>query len=345
MNISSRSRIAFVALVVFLVVSVVVLVGYQGDYLEDIGTPPPAVQLEGAQPSEVNDGETEDFTGKSPKETMEPARQIVHVPDTRRDTDDEFDEKKINYVSHKNIVAFTSSGLEKALAGELNAAIGLRRMRWMCFTVYGSAFDNDQTLDLMAQNKTDYAMRRGNVPPEGIEEAFDGHGDWVTTLYPTYQQNREYQRRWSEECSKARSIFGPELRKRLEKMARDGHVVARYIYATWRPVFDIEPGVFDRQLEWQLNSWDFSYANLVEGEPAGLVAFGESYTYFDGFTPWDIRLGDLLLKAALDCGLRSSEVERHVYRNSEDGSTLPVLYYESKDDVAKVLKELTSYCQ
>ena len=84
--------------------------------------------------------------------------------------------------------------------------------------------------------------------------------------------------------------------------------MARYIYAIWVPSFDYELQEFEKNLEWTRKAYDYSYANLIEGESAGLLAFGMSYS--SGlFTRQDNRLGQAMTKAALTCEFEMPELE------------------------------------
>ena len=134
------------------------------------------------------------------------------------------------------------------------------------------------------------------LSPEGQAQTLSGEG-MIVMIYPTEAQNRDYLSQWHEQCERARSLFNHDLRRRLEKLAQNGHVMARYLYASWKPSMTIDSGVFERTTRWHLNATDFSYANLEEGELAGMIAIGESYIY-GGFTSHNLRLGLFTLRAA-----------------------------------------------
>ena len=66
--------------------------------------------------------------------------------------------------------------------------------------------------------------------------------------------------------------------------------------------------MFENNIEWTKKAYEYSYANLVEREPAGLLAFGSSYS--EGlFTRQDNRLAQALRKAALTCMYEMPELE------------------------------------
>ena len=145
------------------------------------------------------------------------------------------------------------------------------------------------------------------------------------------------------------AIWTEATRKQLEELARDGHVIARYIYATWAPQWALGPESFGQFTEYQTNALEFSFANLKEGEIAGLLAFGLSY-WGPHFTPFFPDLGTAFMKAALDCGLQSKIIENRVYHNAEDesgeGLHLRVWYDGGKPEAVLALsKEFAEICR
>jgi hypothetical protein len=286
---------------------------------------------------------TEETAGQVDDELPIPAKRIVQVPDSWRSNGDvEFEESLVSMVTAENLVPFTASAIEKALDGELDAAVSLRRLRWLC----EETFNPDSPYRLNIEQHHQWAEEEGeHLPPEGKPKTLTGGEGISFTLYPTEEQNMAHIDRWFDACATVRTFWSPETRGQLRSLAERGDVMARYLYASWKPRESIKENAFDEYLEWQLNALEFSMANLEEGEPAGLLAFGESFTYML-FTSIHSRLGAVMMKAALDCGLESAKVEEMAYRHR--GSSPPELNAvegESQADLDLLLERLRSICR
>jgi hypothetical protein len=108
---------------------------------------------------------------------------------------------------------------------------------------------------------------------------------------------------WFHGCNKLRDLFTQDTRQELERLALDGHAMARYLYAIWKPEQALEPETFANYVRWQLNAIQFSDANLEAGEVAGLVAY--SHTLSQGlFTGRSDLLAEILRRSSYACGYR-----------------------------------------
>lgn len=203
------------------------------------------------------------------------------------------------------------------------------------------------------------------MPPEGLFIPWLGFTRNVVDapgfrIFPTEAQNREYHREWVTGCREVSALFSDDFRKQLERMARGGSVMARYLYAVWepgrtvgltwrnkvehKPLERFKPGVFEDSLNWQLSALDFSYQNMMEGEAAGLLAFAESYMG-GKFTNSDSFLAMSMLKAILICDPSQYRVEELLLLFTP-GRTLETLTSsaEANAKIQAVAKELSSYC-
>jgi hypothetical protein len=222
------------------------------------------------------------------------ARRIVHVTgeiaSQALDTD-------IETVNSDNIVERTSQNLEAALNGDMEAAHFVYEARETCNQIPR----NQNLIERIARTRTDMAVQmQGSgipVPPEGTT------GDrGVDAFFPTLEQNQQHWTKWYDACSRFEETFGAKMRRQLETLANNGNVIARYLYATWKPVSRLTVVSFEEMQEWQMKALDYSYANLQEGEALGLLAFGVSYRWAL-FTASSFDFGFALQKAAVDCGI------------------------------------------
>lgn len=242
-------------------------------------------------------------------ESVEAARQIVHVPDSQTQSAG-VEKLAASEVTGANVAEFTRLILTNALDGDLNSTEYIRDLNMAC----SIAAVDDEALEKNIQNLMSSVKRlidkNHTIPPEGVLYRSFGIREQRLSMrmFPTEQQNRDHLTQWYHGCRKVNRIFNENLRKELEALARKGHVMARYIYALWKPKAVMEKGAIDRALLWQMNAVEFSYANLEEGELAGVLAFGHSYIEAL-FTYTDLALAIALYKAAFDCGFESAEIQ------------------------------------
>ena len=105
------------------------------------------------------------------------------------------------------------------------------------------------------------------------QELIDSGIDHPGKQYLTESETRTNLNRWYEACQLQNGITNAELRKTLDKLAQQGHVMARYLYASWRPDFINEPDAFFLQYEWESKARQYSFSNLEEGELGGTACF------------------------------------------------------------------------
>ena len=224
----------------------------------------------------------------------------------------------------ENVDSMAQRNLEAALNGDLEAGY---YVQWALRNCQAIPLDS-ALLEKMIESYSEYANhmeREGTpIPPEG---SHDGRDD-LSASYPTEAQNREHLTRLMKGCQRLNGIFTSDLRQKLSDLAEKGHVLARYLYATWQPRPGLTPESWEIMQDWQLKALQYTYANLEDREAAGLLAFGQSY-YDALFTPNIFSLAIALQKAALDCGFGGSHVQSFVSENLSnplvrfmDGSTM-----------------------
>jgi hypothetical protein len=215
------------------------------------------------------------------------ARRIVHVPsDGILATPDEARYDDIREIGEDELEDFTDYNLRQALDGDLGAANRVVHAQRRCADAPSSALEVERQVQSRLGRYQWMAANRNR-----------------NRSYPTEAELREQATQQFENCRFMADLFTGDLRRQLEAMANRGHVMARYLYALWPPEIFGQPDAFLRQQEWAEKALSYSLANLTEGEPAGLLAFGQSYANNGTFTARDRYLGTAFIIAALDCGL------------------------------------------
>jgi len=222
------------------------------------------------------------------------AKTIVHVPAStiKLPSADSFDD--LAAATAENLNEFTIQNMAAALEGDLESGYRAAQARQRC----RGAVKNKQELDRKIEQRmrmVQYHMDNGRPIRAG---EFDSPGE----LFLTEAENRTHQTLWYEACQLQSELFNEELRRRLDTMARQGHVIARYLYAVWPPDKLDSPDQFMLEQEWEVKAQEYSFLNYEQGEVAGLLAFAESYMTSGLFTRHNNRLGLALYKAAYDCG-------------------------------------------
>ncbi len=198
-----------------------------------------------------------------------------------------------------------SDALEAALMGDVNEAIAISDLVLQCRAGYENESIVQNNLDKMTRT-----AKQGRPLP-GLFMASTG----ATREFKTIAEYESYT--WSQytKCQTAKSLFDKNLRKRLQDMAEAGNVHARYMYAMWVPT---QSGMTnDDMLDWmtyQSHAMDYTWQNISEGEPLGLLAYGRSleqsgHVYF---TPRHTRYGPAFIMAAYKCGLKNQTIDQKV---------------------------------
>jgi hypothetical protein len=246
--------------------------------------------------------ETPEVTAED-AERMAPARRIVHVPDTRGEIVVTRALEQSEYMGDK-AAAFLTEAIDRALVGDVVMAGYIRDFNYLCEV---RVPPDAEALERMVESAMSMVNRNATsespIPAAGRPWLLGlaVSNGLAIRVYPLEHQMRAHLLDWQRGCKDAAAILNDALRSELELLARDGHVMARYLYAMWRPNPALSEEALERALHWQMNAAEFSYANVAEGEPIGLLAFGQSYA--EGlFTPTDQRLAHLMLNAAYQCG-------------------------------------------
>lgn len=101
-----------------------------------------------------------------------------------------------------------------------------------------------------------------------------------------------------------------DLREEIKRLALNGNVAARAVYAMWPPHRDLAYPTLEDQHEWEVLSLEFSLANLEAGEFLGFEVFASSYFYGKYFTPVHEVTAASFVLAGARCGFPASQVHK-----------------------------------
>jgi len=269
------------------------------------------------------------------KETLSKgtAKQIVFVPPGKYLNEPFLD---INEVTPKTLNEFSSFNLDLAISGDLDAAYNVLLARNRC----NNAPRTPKGIELRVLQKLLFAQKlieKNKLFDTDAPESPD-------KVFPTERENLANQKRWHQACRKQVELFDESLRNRLDSLAQQGHVVARYLYAIWPPEYLNYANAFLLQQEWESKAREYSMLNLEAGEVAGLLAFGNSYLSTRLFTRYDIYMGYGLYKAAFECGFSGQGVQSvvNIYFNFEH---LPESLWNRQPEVLTIAERLQlMYC-
>lgn len=216
-----------------------------------------------------------------------PPKRIVHVPDGTAPVPDEaFDWQDL---TTENLLPLSVEAVAAALDGNLKAADLLINVQQQCRRLPTS----DESISHWAERATEFHGRtRGRRP--GFFGLFEPQ--------PTQAENEAMLRSWSGACQDLRKVWDDSISSELARLAEQGHVTARLMFAMFPPVADAGGVIpFAQQFGWEALAREYSWLNLQSGAPEGFLAFGQSY--LNGlFTPRDFTLSAAFLKAAMECG-------------------------------------------
>ena len=244
------------------------------------------------------------------------ARRITHVPNSPGSPASDFLTTNLKDASAENIEHLLQANLENTLNGELASAFFVVRARMACQRLSGTRSDLERRIE-RTNKRVEREAERGRGGPGRRE------GGLPLSVGDDPEANRANLESWYEACQRVQAMFSPDLRTELEQLAKQGDVMARYLYASW-PLDILDVGeAFEQQFRWEELARDFSQANLDRGEAAGLMAFSQSYQN-GWFTQRNGELALAFAIAALNCGFETTTTSNFLSKrinqlaNSED---------------------------
>lgn len=231
---------------------------------------------------------------------MPPAKRIRHGTAAGRGPDNpEFDlppsgNEKIDRLARQ---------VEKALAGSVGELIGIARLIDRCNRPgMGSEEHLQQRLDRMAQFQS--RNPGGPVMPSrgmGGSVEYQSFEEMETDLWAQF-----------DECQVSSQVLDETLYEQVKGLAESGVPSARYLYSVWPPDQDSFALVDTLELlEYQNLALEYTWANMQERNPLGLLAMSQSYTARrpSMFTPNNGIQGQVFLLASMKCGIDNDWLE------------------------------------
>lgn len=183
--------------------------------------------------------------------------------------------------------------VEKALAGDTDELVALSRLLTQCSRLNSE----DQVLRRLER----MARFEGQLPggPRG-------RADGGSVEFQSFEDMESDTWARFDACQAARDVLDEDLYEQIERLAEQGVAAARYLYAVWAPAQDTFGSVSALELlEYQTRALEYTWANLEQRDPLGLLAMSQSYSAFRPslFTPTNPVQGQVFLLAAMKCGI------------------------------------------
>jgi len=219
--------------------------------------------------------------------------------------------------------------LESALAGDENDVIAVGELIAQCRGMSDDVKRLENQLNNISRN-----VQSGNPLPMVL---IPGTGEKLK--FTNFVEYEEFTLSRFAQCQATQGLFNNAMRDRLEELAKSGSVTARFLYAMWVPDQNVSNTM--NLMEWltyQGLAWDFTWANIREGEPLGLLAYGRSLEQSGSiyFTPRHFNFGPAFILAAQKCGLENKTVDQKIVNMtdywSEKNMTLRFNRAESLSD-------------
>jgi hypothetical protein len=223
------------------------------------------------------------------------AKRIVHVPDNNPDQLQSEHEIDIDFRQSVELM------VESSLNGKEEDAITLSQLMNQCMGVA----DKEKLIQKRLRNmEQSFSPQSNFILGFGAPSRFESFEEYEFFLWERFDQ-----------CRATQGIFEDELRKRIALLADNGNAIARYLFAMWPPTRR-EEGVNNmvEWLEYQNQALEYTWQNIEEGEPLGLLAFGQSFRNFQPkfFTPVMHEYAPSLLMASKKCGITSPWLEAEI---------------------------------
>ena len=266
-------------------------------------------------------------------QTMSPAKRIRHGTAAEQEPESTTFETPVygNEKSGKLQRQFSA-----ALDGEIEELIRITRLINECRRGFNSEEQLQQRLDLMAQR----GAQSGEMPSRG------GRGGGGGSV--EFQSFEELEARmWSQydQCQVSKEVLDESLHEQIERLAESGLASARYLYAVWPPGEDMLEVVDTLEmLEYQSLALEYTWMNMNERDPLGLLAMAQSYgsNRSPMFTPPNRIQSQVFLLASMKCGIDNEWLEQRSLNFGQSFSRFQARHTEvpSLDEDATALAEM-----
>lgn len=227
-----------------------------------------------------------------------PARRIRHgVAAEQEETGAKDPNKEPLSPRHERL----NNRVESALEGNIDDLVAITRLVTTCARGYSNEEELQRMLDRMARfgeaggGRSMFAGRAGPGGPGGAINQQSTPEEREAAMWSQFDQ-----------CQSSKDVLNEDLQEEIARLAEAGQPSARYLYAIWPPydsVFDLVDSL--ELLEYQSLALEYTWMNLQERDPLGVLAMSQSYgTRPSGlFTPANRVQSQVFLLASMQCGI------------------------------------------
>lgn len=262
------------------------LTGETSTPVEPAGTPPLSTETTVVEPEASN--------------MQSPARRIQHGTAMEEENDaTNADAAEAKSPRHERF----NNRVESALDGNIDDLVAITRLVSTCARGYSDEEQFQRRLERMARQgesgdgRSMFAGRGGPGGPGGSVEQQETPEQREAAMWAQFDQ-----------CQASRDVLDDDLQDEIARLAETGQPSARYLYAIWPPydsVFDMVDSL--ELLEYQSLALEYTWMNLQERDPLGVLAMSQSYgTRPSGlFTPANRVQSQVFLLASMQCGVNN----------------------------------------
>ena len=188
--------------------------------------------------------------------------------------------------------------VEAALDGDIDSLIGVSRKINQCTVGMSSEEQFQARLDRAAKA----FARNPNAP---VFSSRGGHGGGGVQ-YKSFEDLEADMWARFDECQVIRDVMDETLHEQVARLAESGMPSARYLYSVWPPDQDSLLAVDPLEvLEYQSLAFEYTWMNMQERNPLGLLAMSQSYSAFRPpmFTPRNVIQSQVFRLASMKCGI------------------------------------------
>jgi len=237
----------------------------------------------GAEAEEVELVESSDRTSYWVKGGQNRQNKQSDIPDFELATSIQWEEQHI-----------AEATVESAMSGNIDDAMAVGSLIGQCRKGFDNEAQVQSSLRMMSRHfKQGKTVQGGFVLSTGESVSFSNSDDYETFMWTRFLQ-----------CDTTRPIFNQALRDRLNRLAENGSVTARYLYAMWLP--DRGKTEEDQLIDWlvyQNRALEYTWQNINEGQALGMLAYGKSLSSIQPafFTARNRNYGQAFILAAEKC--------------------------------------------
>lgn len=229
------------------------------------------------------------------------AKRLVFIPDNNPDRSQSDREIDVEFQHSVNQM------VESSLTGKKEGAIALSQLFNQCSVEFEHEAQIRSRLQMTDQTgfnpQAHYSLGNGEMRKFESVEAYE------IFLWERFDQ-----------CRVIRNIFVGNLHERISLLADYGNPVARYLFAMWPPSGGmLGTDNMSEWLEYQSQALEYTWQNIDEHEPLGLLAFGQSFRSSRPgfFTAVKHQYAQAFLMAAKKCGLSSLWLDAEISKIKE----------------------------